>query len=383
MRYLIFLLFILPATCSVSAQADSMRFQNEEKINEYKKNLKAKTILFQKNVSSQIDIEQAQTDELRSKEKEVIEVQDGQVNFGAKQFKAALKASQAEALNLGIGELELVNFGQNKNRLSGPSQFDSRIELSQLDPLIEWQYRVLNNAGSVGLIVKKENLEQVSDSAWKLGTGITLGKKYNLCQGQAFAGQPVAGEGTGFLVSKDEVLTAAHVLTESADQYALVFGFEIINKAGSYTSYIPSSNIYYLKQVVVKDDNLDVAIIGIDRETNRLPLNISDTIPVNADQVYMIGFPSGLPQKISLNAEINGNDDPVYFYTSLDAFQGNSGSPVFSLKSHKVIGILVSGETDYAWNGHCNVTTLCRIPFCKGEKAVRIAQVMKIKAGAY
>lgn len=86
----------------------------------------------------------------------------------------------------------------------------------------------------------------------------------------------------------------------------------------------------------------------------------------------------GLPMKVALNASMQGNTNPQFFYTSLDAFQGNSGSPVFQLDTHKVVGILVSGEIDYKWNGSCNASTLCRIPYCNGEKAIRIEQIMSV-----
>jgi len=58
-------------------------------------------------------------------------------------------------------------------------------------------------------------------------------------------------------------------------------------------------------------------------------------------EVYMIGHPSGLPQKVAVNASVRSLEGAAYFYTSLDAFQGNSGSPVFDRNTGEVIGILV------------------------------------------
>lgn len=86
----------------------------------------------------------------------------------------------------------------------------------------------------------------------------------------------------------------------------------------------------------------------------------------------MLGYPSGLPLKATVNVSITSFDNSGGFYTSLDAFQGNSGSPVFDLNTPQVIGVLVSGAADFVWNGGCNISATCRIPYCKGEKVFQL-----------
>lgn len=263
--------------------------------------------------------------------------------------------------------------------LKGPAQFDSRIELFQLDVLIERQRRILFNAASVGLVIRKENLEAVTDSFYRINTSLTLGNKYKLCPGQAFAKQPVAGEGTAFLIQGDQprMMTAGHVFSESIDHYAIIFGFEMENAVGAYETLIPIQNLYYPEKITFKDDALDIAIFTLNKSTNRRLLPLATKEPVLEEEVYMIGYPCGLPAKVALNAGVKESDHPQFFYTSLDAFQGNSGSPVFSMRTHEIIGVLVSGEVDFAWNGSCNQVTICSIPFCKGEKAIRISAIQK------
>jgi len=63
------------------------------------------------------------------------------------------------------------------------------------------------------------------------------------------------------------------------------------------------------------------------------------------------------------------------FYTTLDTFKGNSGSPVFSRTSHKVIGVLVEGGVDLKSNGNCMVSNLCADRSCKGERIINLAYV--------
>lgn len=264
-------------------------------------------------------------------------------------------------------------------RLKGPTQFDSRIELFQLDVLYEQDRRILFNAASVGLVIRKENLEAVTDSFFRINTGLTLGSKYKLCPGQAFAKQPVAGEGTAFLIQGDQprMMTAGHVFSESIDHYAIIFGFEMENEVGAYETLIPIQNLYYPKQITFKDDALDIAVFTLNKPTDRQLLPLAAREPVTGEEVYMIGYPCGLPVKVALNAGVKENNHPQYFFTSLDAFQGNSGSPVFSMTTHEIIGVLVSGEVDFIWNGSCNQVTICSIPFCKGEKAIRISAIQK------
>lgn len=310
-----------------------------------------------------------------------------------KQVEAAAKQEQADQQKgihpddtrerPGIPEPKAVHPDEvhetRQTRLKGPAQFDSRIELFQLDVLIEPQRRILFNAASVGLVIRKENLEAVTDSFYRINTSLTLGDKYKLCPGQAFAKQPVAGEGTAFLIQGDQprMMTASHVFSESIDHYAIIFGFEMENAVGAYETLIPIQNLYYPEQITFKDDALDIAIFTLNKSTDRRLLPLSAKEPALEEEVYMIGYPCGLPAKVALNAGVEENSHPQFFYTSLDAFQGNSGSPVFSMRTHEIIGVLVSGEVDFVWNGSCNQVTICSIPFCKGEKAIRISTIQR------
>jgi S1-C subfamily serine protease len=265
-----------------------------------------------------------------------------------------------------------------KKRIAdGPSQFDSRIEVRDLNPLIQQHQPVIINQQSVGVVIEKNMMHQVTDSLYQLDISSTLGSLYNLCPGEAFEKQPVVGVGTAFIIDEQFMMTAAHVFNRSIDNYVVVFGFEIINKVGTYEAYISATDIYYPTKIMNTSDDLDVTLFQIDRSLNKPVLKRANSTKVpNNTSVYMIGHPMGLPKKVAFNASIKNNEHPQYFFTSLDAFQGNSGSPVFRLDTDEVIGILVSGELDYKWNGNCNASTLCRIPYCKGEKVIRIEEVM-------
>lgn len=270
---------------------------------------------------------------------------------------------------------------RKKNTLSGPSQFDSRVELRQLNPFIPWQNSILNNATGVGLLVPRASLNRLNDTLFSIST-MSLKEKYGLCPAEAFAEQPVAGEATVFLIDSISVMTAGHAIAQKPEDYCVVFGFELLSKQGVFSNYINTKDVYDISALTFKDDELDLAIVKLARPSKRKPLVISSNFSYLADrEVYMIGYPCGLPQKVALNAEILKSPENIHFYTSLDAFQGNSGSPVFSKETNEVIGILVSGMMDFDWTGSCNTVSTCRYPYCFGEAVLRSDLICSVIRG--
>ena len=83
-------------------------------------------------------------------------------------------------------------------------------------------------------------------------------------------------------------------------------------------------------------------------------LDPSDAL-AEGTEIYIIGHPFGLPMKVAGNARVESIDDN-YFRASLDAFRGNSGSPVFRADTHAAIGIYVRGERSIEVVGGCYVT---------------------------
>jgi hypothetical protein len=269
---------------------------------------------------------------------------------------------------------ELIN---SPKRLVGPSLFDSRIEVRQLDPIIDWQLAILKNNESVGVIIEKERLHLVTENLYQIDIVNKLGKTYRLCDKEPFQNQPVAGVGTAFIVGEKQMMTANHVFIRPLKDYRVVFGFEIANKNGVVNTVIHARDIYYPKKAIQTFTSYDCVTFEIDRIVKRPILQWEKSKALaNSTEVYMIGHPTGLPKKIAVNAGIADNSNAQYFYTTLDSFQGNSGSPVFNRKTNKVIGVLVSGEIDYEFNGNCYQSSLCAIPYCKGEKVMRIEYLL-------
>ena len=264
----------------------------------------------------------------------------------------------------------------NAARLLSSTEYDSRFETYELDSLVTWQGNIKRQTKSVAIIVQRDKLLAVSNGEYQLDISNSLQKIYNLCDDQIYKNQPVVGTGTGFIIGEDIMVTANHVFEADIDNYAVVFGYEL-TASGELRSRVKASEIFYPKKIVTRYDDLDVVTFTVDRPFERPKLSWETSLDLEEEnEIYMIGNPSGLPTKIALNADIIENKASQFFYTSLDSFQGNSGSPIFNLCTNKVIGILVSGELDYEYNGNCYKTTLCKYPYCKGEKVIRIETIM-------
>lgn len=223
---------------------------------------------------------------------------------------------------------------------------------------------------------------------------VTYQQNSNVCPDVNFADQYTLPRCTGFLVGPDLLLTAGHCLrTERDCRTRFKWAFELTEEL----EYIKSENIYGCSEILEREHIetesivLDYALIKLDgKVTNREPLriNMSQNLTIHTPLV-MIGHPSHLPLKIADQALVRGfNKEEIerlfsifketdasrlfqlfslrtkksyYFNADLDAFRGNSGSPVFNQNTGKVEGILIQGATDYEIDEELN----CRRPNVK------------------
>jgi V8-like Glu-specific endopeptidase len=186
-----------------------------------------------------------------------------------------------------------------------------------------------------------------------------LSEDLNLCPGQRFFSQPTAAGCSGVLVGPDIVITAGHCIDGGSPAGTrFVFGFRLVNATTARTT-IPNSDIYRAAQILTDQETAsgaDFAVVRLDRRvTGRAPARINRSGPPRVGtSVYVIGHPSGLPAKIAGGARVV-RANPSFFEANLDAFAGNSGSPVFDAGTNTVQGLLVRGAPDYRSRGSCNV----------------------------
>ena len=192
--------------------------------------------------------------------------------------------------------------------------------------------------------------------------------QFKVCKTEKFASQASGAYCSGSLVGDDLILTAGHcTLKKDCRNMAIVFGFNetdisnsIKKQSGENTLIeVPNDNVYYCSNIVSSfPDGNDIALIKLDRKVaGRKALNVERNVNMQVgDSVFVIGHPLGSTLKVAGNAHVrfvqqDGFDD--FFAADLDAFAGNSGSPVF--KANKVVGVLTDGGADFnESDGNCN-----------------------------
>ncbi|MFN8284738.1 MAG: serine protease [Chitinophagales bacterium] len=170
--------------------------------------------------------------------------------------------------------------------------------------------------------------------------------------------------GTCFAISDELIVTAKHVilnglintmsltLDELFTKIKFVFGFNSLLDNHN----IRNENIFEIESVhndtYSKTTNpYDFIILKV-KDKKIPPENIGKlTYNKNHGQwrISMIGHPYGMPLVKSNIAKIKDIHEKGYYITTLSAFNGNSGSPVFN--QHKeIIGIMHGGGSDFEKN---------------------------------
>lgn len=165
---------------------------------------------------------------------------------------------------------------------------------------------------------------------------------------------PIKNNGfcSGSIVNLDGkifVMTAGHCVekTDRCDDIYFIRNFE----DGTRKKQIQ----HRCRSILFSSLAIDLAILEIDETTtklNNLPsisLDLLEKTEIGTP-LAIIGHPEGGPQKITDNCNILEKES-ITFQHRCDTFSGNSGSPVFELNGHRLIGILISGRKDKTNDG--------------------------------
>jgi hypothetical protein len=208
-------------------------------------------------------------------------------------------------------------------------------------------------------------------------SGDKLGSTKKFCSHVPFQNQITPVRCSGFLVAPDVILTAGFCIPDfkSCADFKWVFGFKNKEDTLSEDLFTTKENIYTCKTVLNKKSQKGYALVRLDRPVKgRTPLKLRSRGKVAVgSSLVMAGFPNGLPMKVVDDAvvkEVFKNS----FKANLDAFGGNSGSPVFNLNTGLVEGILLEGESDYTFNRNrvCTEIKYCGQYGCREEKVLII-----------
>lgn len=254
---------------------------------------------------------------------------------------------------------------------------DDRVEVSEYGDAL---FR--EKAQSVaGMVSRYQLRSEPGSSVFNFSKFMTLENTMNVCASERFADQVVLPSCTGFLVAPDTLVTARHCITsyEACRDNVWVFGYT------NDKNEIQKEDVYSCRAVLGQRLTLglfahkDYAVIKLDRPVKgRAPLKYRKKGRAGkGDQVLVIGHPSGLPLKIADNAVIMTSPLNT-FRTNLDTYAGNSGSPVFNVKTGEVEGILIQGANDYVSSGMgCNVSA--RRENNRGDSKERVFRITRVK----
>lgn len=250
----------------------------------------------------------------------------------------------ADTLFLKITEAE-----SNRARRGGGERMDI-YEIADRD--------IRRNARTVVSIWMKQSLEDKGNRYFSLKQK-KYGNSFNLHRSEPYYHQPIAVGRlcTGFLVKDNVIATAGHCADEHnlKDLY-FVFGYEMRDSDDPVTA-VPKSDVYSGVEIVrrVYDPHrsgADWALVKLDRAvSDRDFVSLSKTGVRGGDPVYVLGHPCGLPLKYVPDEPVQGIER-AFFSAELSVYGGNSGSPVFCSKTHRVVGIVVRGDSqDFRWTG--------------------------------
>jgi V8-like Glu-specific endopeptidase len=227
---------------------------------------------------------------------------------------------------------------------------DNRAELYSAPNSIQELGRSVPGQFSKETFVKKDGVYLLQS--------VSLARRHRTnCPNVKFSEQMVGPKCSGFLVAPNIVATAGHCMTSPEDCSNFLWAFDFKLKASGDSSYtsIPTSSVYSCKKVLAQKyeyyEGIDYTLVQLDRNVEgRSPL----VIDFNSDYIvgtpqFTLGYPSGLPLKYTDSGTLTKDLEKVY-YTTLDTFHGNSGSPTFDANTNKVTGIVSMGNGDYVWN---------------------------------
>lgn len=205
-----------------------------------------------------------------------------------------------------------------------------------------------------------------------------------VCKDEKYASQPANGNCSGFLVEDDVLITAGHCVSsvESCQNHKWIFDYAYYDHPIEKFEFNQDQIFSCVELIAREKDNttgIDYSVIRLDRKVlGRRPFKMRSEGKLSDDAVLtVLGFPSGIPLKITTGAVVRKNDKDEFFVINSDTYGGNSGSAVIDTRTGIVEGILVRGDDDYNMDpeNECMRSVVREQDNGRGEDATRITSI--------
>ena len=207
-------------------------------------------------------------------------------------------------------------------------------------------------ADATAMLLEADELDERAEADGYRLDDSSLHVRRGVCEREPFSSQPAPGDCSGFLVGDDTLVTAGHCIdAASCEQTRVVFGFRYDTSLEESVTDIPAGDVYRCKSIIHRDDTddgADVAVVRLDRATDRSPLDYRCTGEVADDApLAMVGHPAGLPMKVDRGGWVVDNGSETTLGYNLDTYGGNSGSPVVDPRTGRVEAVHAHGSPDF------------------------------------
>lgn len=213
------------------------------------------------------------------------------------------------------------------------------------------------------------------------GVAPRVGKEYDLCSDEPFYHQPSLSFCTAFFINQHWLVTAKHCVENlQCTDFRLLSSYRYEKLPQLQFS---AEEVFTCGEMVISEkEDLAFLKIAVENKAIKDRSTKSKTLPqskraqdldfIKGAPLEILGFPLGLPMKWANGQVLQKKNGKLY--AAIDAFEGNSGSPILD-HNHELVGILLGGDEDFvpSKGRSCQRSFQCQdADDCEGEEILGV-----------